>query len=69
MKFNLKNYLGEYREIEIPDGTTEVAGIILSGDEILIYPCFCDPEEYNRSWNFFDGVFYRSFRDGKWVDK
>ena len=69
MKFYLKNAFGVSKEIEIPDGTTEVAGVILSGDEILIYPCFCDPERYNRSMDFFEDAFCMVLKDGVWVDK
>ena len=69
MKFYLKNAFGVSKEIEIPDGTTEVAGVILSGDEILIYPCFCDPERYDRSMDFLEGAFCKILKDGQWVDK
>ena len=68
------------REVEIPDGTKEIAGVIISGDEILVYPCFCDPERFNRIDdyfegafnridNYFEGAFCRVWKDGEWVDK
>lgn len=69
MEYYLKNAFGDSKKIEIPDGTTEVAGIVISGDEILVYPCFCDPEEYNRTMDFFEGSFCKVLRDGKWVGK
>ena len=56
-------------KVEIPDGTKEIAGVIISGDEILVYPCFCDPEYATRIGDFFDGAFCRVWKDGKWVDK
>lgn len=56
-------------KVEIPDGTKEIAGVIISGDEILVYPCFCDPEYIHRCIDFFDGAFCRVWKDGEWVDK
>ena len=58
-----------YHKVEIPDGTKEIAGVIISGDEILVYPCFCDPEYATRIDDFFDGAFWRVWIDGIWVDK
>lgn len=55
--------------VELPDGTKEIAGVVISGDEVLVYPCYCDPEYYNRISEFFDGVFCRVLKDGIWVDK
>lgn len=66
LKSGVRN--GSYK-VEIPDGTKEIAGVIISGDEILIYPVFCDPEEWNRIDDFFDGAFCRVWKDGEWVDK
>lgn len=34
-----------------------------------MYPCYCDPEYYNRISEYFDGVFCRVLKDGEWVDK
>ena len=56
-------------KVEIPDGTKEIAGVIISGDEILVYPRYCDPEYIHRSVDFFDGAFCRVWKDGEWVDK
>lgn len=56
-------------EVEIPDGTTEIAGVTISGDEILVYPCYCDPNGYNRVDDYFEGSFCRIWKDGEWVDK
>lgn len=69
MEYYLKNAFGDSKKIEIPDGTTEVAGVVISGDEILVYPCYCDPEEYNRTMDFLEGSFCKVLRDGKWVGK
>lgn len=65
----LENWCHKKRKVEIPDGTKEIAGVIISGDEILVYPLFCDPEAYKRTLEFFEGSFCRVWQDGKWVDK
>lgn len=65
----LKRWDNASREVEIPDGTKEIAGAIITGDEVLIYPCFCDPEGPGRLRDFFDGAFCRVWKDGVWVDK
>lgn len=36
----LENWCHKKRKVEIPDGTKEIAGVIISGDEILVYPLF-----------------------------
>lgn len=65
----LENWDHTKREVEIPDGTKEIAGVIISGDEILVYPCFCDPERFNRTDDYFEGAFCRVWKDGEWIDK
>ena len=37
--------------------------------QILVYPCFCDPEYATRIDVFFDGAFCRVWKEGEWVDK
>lgn len=69
MTYDLARWDGKTYKVDLPEGTTEIAGVIVSGDEILVYPCFCDPERYNRTDEFFDGSFCRVWQDGKWVDK
>lgn len=69
MIYYLKRWDNASRKIEIPDGTKEIAGVIVSGDEILVYPFFCDPERLNRIDDYFDGAFCRVWKDGEWVDK
>ena len=36
----LENWCHKKRKVGIPDGTKEIAGVIISGDEILVYPLF-----------------------------
>jgi len=54
--------------VDLPEGVAEVAGVILSGDEVLIYPVYCDPMEYERMMDFFDGVFRKQWNGEAWVD-
>lgn len=65
----LKSWDRKSHKVEIPDGTNEIAGVIISGDEVLVYPCFCDPEDVNRIYDFFEGAFCRVWKDGEFVDK
>ncbi len=39
------------------------------GDEILIYPVYCDPMWAHRDMDFYDGPFCRVFVDGEWKEK
>ena len=66
---DLRSWDGSSRRVALPDGTEEVAGVIVSGDEILVYPCYCDPNMDSRTDDFLDGSFCRIWKDGKWVDK
>lgn len=71
----MKNYIDlrswdvPSRRVAFPDCTEEVAGVIVSGDEILVYPCYCDPNMDSRTHDFFEGSFCRIWKDGEWVDK
>ena len=69
MEIRLKDYQGNYHTVELPEGTKEVVGIILSSDEVLISPVYCDPMRLRRELDFFDGTFCRVFENGKWQDK
>ena len=70
MKFELKDYSGQVHEVDIPDGTKEVAGVIVSGDEILVYPVYSDPMCIHRLNDFLDGPFYRVLdKSGAWIEK
>lgn len=69
MEIRLRDCLGRYHTVEIPEGTQEVVGIILSGDEVLIYPVLCDPMWEYRDMDFYDGPFCRVFVDGEWKEK
>ena len=68
MKYILKTIGGEF-PVQLPDGTTEVAGVVITGDEVLVYPVFCDPMGCYRIDDFFDGAFCKVYKDGKWADK
>lgn len=67
MKLTLNTYNGK-AVVEIPDNTTIIAGVILTGDEVLIFPVYRDPMLKHRLDDFFDGSFVRKLVDGKWVD-
>ena len=69
MDFYLRSWDGSSTKVALPDGTKEVAGVIVSGDEILVYPCYCDPNMDSRTSDFLDGSFCRIWKDGEWVDK
>lgn len=64
----LKRGVGGFWEVPLPDGVTEVAGVIISGDEILVWPVHSDPEGYNRTVDFYEGPFYKVLKDGEWVE-
>ena len=68
MTFTLHDYMGYPHELELPEGTTKVIGIIISGDEILIYPVYCDPMWSMRDGDALDGSFCRVYEDGEWKD-
>ena len=67
MKLKLKTYKKTVT-VDIPDGTTIIAGVDISGDEVLIFPVFRDPMGDVRDLDFFEGSFVRKLVDGKWVD-
>lgn len=68
MTFTLLDYKNYPHEVELPDGTTKVIGIVMSGDEILIYPVYCDPMWEVRDMDVLDGAFCRVFENGEWKD-
>ena len=69
MKIYLKLFDGELCPVNVPDGTKEIAGIVLSGDEVLIWPVFRDPNRAYRFSEFSEGPFYRRLNEaGEWVD-
>ena len=55
--------------MQLPEGTTEVAGVVITGDEVLVYPVFCDPMGCYRDGDYLDGSFCKVYKDGEWVDK
>lgn len=68
MKLKLETYTHRSVTVNIPDGTTIIAGVYISGDEVLIFPVYRDPMGKYRDYDFFDGSFVRKLVDGKWVD-
>lgn len=64
----LKRGVGGFWKVPLPDGVTEVAGVIISGDEILVWPVHSDPEGYNRIYDSYEGPFYKVPKDGEWVE-
>lgn len=68
MIYNLIDWYGLPHKVEIPDGTTEVAGVIVSGDEVLVWPVYRDPQWEKRVYDNLDGHFYKKLVDGVWED-
>ena len=69
MKVTIYDYNRYPHEVEVPDGTTEIAGVVISGDEVLVYPVYADPMWMHRAGDFLDGGFCRILDDGVWKDK
>ena len=69
MKCYLKRFDGRKRLVELPEGTREIAGVEVTGDEVLVYPFFCDPWDEDRMYDYLEGSFLRVWKDGKWIDK
>lgn len=68
MTIFLRDYANQPHEVELPEGTTKVVGIIMTGDEILIYPVYCDPMWEHRTTDALDGAFCRVYEDGEWKE-
>ena len=69
MTIMLRDYANQPHEVELPEGTTMVVGItIVTGDEILIYPVYCDPTWKHRVTDSLDGSFCRVYENGEWKD-
>lgn len=43
MTYDIARWDGKTYKVDLPEGTTEIAGVIVSGDEILVWPTYCDP--------------------------
>lgn len=56
MTITLLNYAAQSYEVEIPDNTEYISGIVVSGDQILEYPFHFDTGE-GRMMDFYDGSF------------
>jgi len=70
MKYKLNDWAGKAHTVEIPDGTTEVAGVVITGDEILVYPVFRDPMQWDRLYDDLEGSFHKRLVPGRnaWID-
>lgn len=69
MIINLYDWRNYPHEVDIPDGTTEIAGVVISGDEVLVYPVYRDPMFLDRFNDMLDGGFCRVLIDGEWKNK
>ena len=67
MKYYLQTYRGSIA-VELPEGTTEIVGIKLSGDEILISPVYCDPMFYERAQDVLDWSFVKRWNGTDWEE-
>lgn len=56
MTILLLDYTGQSHEVEIPDDTEYISGIVVSGDHILEYPFHFDTGK-GRIMDFYDGSF------------
>ena len=65
MKYYIETYRGSVG-VDLPEGVTEVSGVIISGDEILVYPVFCDPMYIHRIDDYFDGCFRKRWNGKEW---
>lgn len=55
MEIALRNYLNEVSKVDIPDNTTEIAVIEISGDQVLVYPVLYDTGDDSRTEDFIYG--------------
>lgn len=69
MKCYLKRFDGHSRLVKLPEDTREIAGVVVSGDEVLVYPFFCDPWDEYRIDDYLEGSFLRVWKEGEWIDK
>lgn len=53
--------------VEVPDGTVVVAGVSVSGDEVMVWPVFQDPMAGSRLFDSLDGHWVKRFVNGVWV--
>lgn len=54
MKIALRNHRNEISMVDVPDNTTGIAVINISGDQIMVYPVFYDTGYENRINDFFN---------------
>lgn len=69
MTYDLARWDGKTYKVDLPEGTTEIAGVIVSGDEILVWPIYCDPWEDERVEDFYEGGWHKTLKDGSWVEE
>lgn len=55
MKIALRNYRNQISLVDVPDNTTEIAVIEISGDQVLVYPVLYDTGYVSRTNDFIDG--------------
>ena len=69
MTYDLARWDGKTYKVDLPEGTTEIAGVIVSGDEILVWPSYCDPWGDERVEDFYEGGWRKTLKDGSWVEE
>ena len=69
MKVTIYDRIKYPHAVMVPDGTTEIAGVVISGDEVLVYPVYADPMFSERFADDLEGGFCRILVNGVWEDK
>lgn len=57
MKIRLLNWNSKEHWVDIPDDTTHITGVVMSGDHVLIYPVKYDTAQGSRMADCYDGSF------------
>jgi len=69
MTYDCVRWDGKTYKVDLPEETTEIAGVIVSGDEILVWPTYCDPWGDERVEDFYEGGWRKTLKDGSWVEE
>ena len=69
MTYDIARWDGKTYKVDLPEGTTEIAGVIVSGDEILVWPSYCDPWGDERVEDFYEGGWRKTLKEGRWVEE
>lgn len=56
MRARLFDFKGEPTDVEIPDDTDRIIGVVVSGDMIILSPFYKDTSD-TRNTDYFDGGF------------